>query len=212
MHIMTVIVVGVVDMTAAGVGDRQNLTNASRRRRTASIGRGMKIGVSDGIDIPVGIIAEVRTIPSEIGIVRQELLWGGTKGESWARVSLESAYVQVGVGECATYRSITAGFGEGSGKVGKSNTRVYQSGTNGSDDRAVAFVSRNPIPVSLLKNRAMWALILIVVSNSPHGTVVMRIIAAVYQRESLNRAAVRVLGNVVLFVSIISVPTVAIVD
>ena len=80
MHIMTVIVVGVVDMTAAGMRDRQDLTNASRRRRTASIGGGMNIRVSDGIDIPVRIVAEVRSVPSKIGIVRQELLRGWVIG------------------------------------------------------------------------------------------------------------------------------------
>ena len=47
MHIMAVIIIGVVDMAAAGMRDRQNLTNASGRRRSASIGRGMQIRVLD---------------------------------------------------------------------------------------------------------------------------------------------------------------------
>ena len=74
VHIMTMIIIGVIDRAATGMRDCQNFTNASRRRRSANIIGGVHIGVSHQIDIPIRIVTQVRTVSLKIGIVRQELL------------------------------------------------------------------------------------------------------------------------------------------
>ena len=92
----------VVDVRPARIRDRENLPNALRPRgsiwrRAAVVVRGALVGIPNRIDIPIGVITQMRAVPSKIGIVRQELLRAGPlkpigqpSGSVWDRAKRRS--------------------------------------------------------------------------------------------------------------------------
>ena len=215
MHIMPVIVVGVVDMTAAGMRDGQDLANASRRRRTASVRGGMIVRVSNGTHIPIRIVAEMGTVSSKIGIVRQELLRGWIIGPwkpCWAyRFVGVPTKMQWCISEGASGH-VAAVFSEARIEVRIGYDRRRRRGIDSGHARAIC-AAIEAVPFS--DNRPVRAIDLILVANVPHRSLVTHILACPQQRVSLDRTGagwVRMLRNVIILVSIISVRAVAVID
>src|SRR5206468_5325244 len=79
LHVMSryvarsLVIVGVIDVSATGMSDSQDLAGALLprvrvRRRAAQVRRSMIVSVRDRIDIPVGIVAQLCSVVLKIGI------------------------------------------------------------------------------------------------------------------------------------------------
>src|SRR5262249_37737245 len=157
------------------------------------------VSVLNRIDIPVGIVAQIGSVPLKIGVVEEHLLVRTVGSVVIARAALKAlAVVDVSVIKAAT-RAVPA-------RLSKSicaSRAAY--GRPRSDCR-----NRADAGIRLVDNGTMGASVLIIVEDRAHRSVVTDVIAALHERVHLVGRAI--LGNVISCVGVTCRGTIAVGD